>query len=138
VPITFYRDNQKKTANLTVDELDLEAEQGRTAARGQQNPQEEPTSTGLGMTLDPITPEVARRLDLPRNEGAAIISDIEPNSPAAIAGLGPGDVILEVNRQKVSNVSQITRELQKVGPGQPIFLLIWRDGTTNFVTVTRR
>jgi hypothetical protein len=35
-------------------------------------------------------------------------------------------------------VSQITRELQKVGQGQPVFLLIWRDGSTTFVTVTKR
>ena len=90
------------------------------------------------MTHDAITPEIARRLDLPHNEGGAIISDVEPNSPASIAGLAPGDVILEVNRQQVSNVSQITRELQKVGPGQPVFLLIWRDGSTTFVAVTKR
>jgi serine protease Do len=90
------------------------------------------------MTLDAITPEVARRLDLPRNQGGAIISDVEPNSPASVAGLAPGDVILEVNRQPVSNVSQITRELQKVESGQPVFLLVWRDGTTTFITVTKR
>jgi S1-C subfamily serine protease len=90
------------------------------------------------MTLDAITPEIARRLDLPRNAGGAIISDVEPNSPAYVAGLAPGDVILEVNRQQVTNVSQITRELQNVAPGQPVFLLIWRDGTTTFVTVTKR
>ena len=139
VPMTFYRNNQKKTTNVTIDELDLEAEQGRAAARtSPQNPPDQSTSTALGMTLDAITPEIARRLDLPRNEGGAIISDVEPNSPASVAGLAPGDVILEVNRQQVSNVSQVTREIQKVGPGQPVFLLIWRDGTTTFVTVTKK
>jgi serine protease Do len=138
VPVIFYRNNQKKTANVTIDELDLDAEQGRTAARNSPQAAPEQTSTGLGMTLDAITPEIARRLDLPRNEGGAIISDVEPNSPASIAGLAPGDVILEVNRAQVSNVSQITRELQKVGQGQPVFLLIWRDGSTTFVTVTKR
>jgi serine protease Do len=139
VPLTYYRNNQKKTTNVTIEELDLEAEQGRAAARtSPQNTPEQQTSTALGMTLDAITPEIARRLDLPHNEGGAIISDVEPNSPASVAGLAPGDVILEVNRQPVSNVSQITRELQKVSPGQPVFLLIWRDGSTTFVTVTKR
>jgi S1-C subfamily serine protease len=47
-------------------------------------------------------------------------------------------VILEVNRQKVANTSQVTRELQKVQPGQPVFLLTWRDGSTVFVTMTKR
>ena len=50
----------------------------------------------------------------------------------------PGDVILEVNRQKVANVSQVTRELQKVQPGQPAFMLVWRDGNNIFVTMTKR
>jgi serine protease Do len=139
VPLTYYRDNKKVSTNITVDELDLEAEQGRAAARNApQTAPDQQTSTGLGMTLDAITPEVARRLDLPRNQGGAIISDVEPNSPASVAGLAPGDVILEVNRQPVSNVSQITRELQKVESGQPVFLLVWRDGTTTFITVTKR
>jgi serine protease Do len=138
VPLSYFRNNQKKTTNVTIDELDLEAEQGRTASRTSPQAAPEPTSTGLGMTLDAITPEIARRLALPRNEGGAIISDVEPNSPASIAGLAPGDVVLEVNRQPVANVSQITRELQKVADGQPVFLLIWRDGNTNFVTVTKK
>ena len=69
------------------------------------------------MTLDPITPEGARRLDLPANSGGAIVSDVDRNSPADKAGIAPGDVILEVNRQKVANTSQVTRELQHVQPG---------------------
>ena len=46
-------------------------------------------------------------------------------------------MILEVNRQKVANVSQVTRELQNVQPGQPVFLLVWRDGSSVFVTMTK-
>jgi serine protease Do len=63
---------------------------------------------------------------------------VERNSPAARGGVIPGDVILEVNRQKVANVSQVTRELQKVQNGQVAFLLVSRDGTNQFVTMTKR
>ena len=129
VPLTVYRDNQRKSMNMTIDELDLEAEQGRTrAAQRRRTPEPEPTSTGFGMTLEPITPDIARRMDLPPNQGGAIVSDVDRNSPAGNGGVVPGDVILEVNRQKVANMSQVTRELQKVQTGQPAFLLIWRDG----------
>jgi len=140
VPLTIYRNNQRKNMNVTIEELDLDAEQGRTAARrgAEQAPQEEPTSTNWGMTLDPVSPDVARRLDLPRNEGGAVVSDVERNSPAFNAGLAPGDVIVEVNRQKVTTVPQVTRELQKIEAGQPAFLLIWRDGNTTFITMTRQ
>jgi serine protease Do len=129
VPIVVFRDNQRRSLNVVIDELDLDAEQSRTARRG---------GGGVGMTLEQITPEVARRLDLPSNSGGAIVSDVERNSPAANGGVIPGDVILAVNRQKVANVSQITRELQKAQLGQPVFLLVWRNGDNIFVTMTKR
>lgn len=137
VPVTVVRNKQRKTLNLTVDELDLEAEQGRSARGGGGQPQE-PTTTGFGMSLEAITPDAARELELPRGRGGAIISDIQRGSAAANAGLAPGDVILEVNREPVSNVSQVTRELQKATPGTPVFLLVWRDGQQVFITMTRR
>jgi len=141
VPVTVFRNNQRKTLNLTIGELDLDAEQSRNARRGGgggETPEQSQTPTGFGMTLDPITPDIARRLDLPPNTGGAVVSDVERNSPAARAGIGPGDVILEVNRQKVANTSQVTRELQKVQPGQPVFVLVWRDGNSLFFTMTKR
>ncbi len=138
VPITVFRNNQRKNLNVTIDELDLEAEQGRTARRNDQNNEQQPTTTGFGMTLDTITPELARRMDLPPNQGAAIVTDVDRDSPAGSAGVVPGDVILEVNRQKVSTLSQVTRELQKVPAGSPVFLLVLRDGGQVFVTMTKR
>ncbi len=137
VPVTVYRNNQKKALNVTIDELDLDAEQGRQARRGESPNNQEPTNTGLGITLDPITPELARRLDLSRNEGGAIVSDVDRDSPAAGA-VAPGDVILEVNRQPVNTVSQVTRELQKLQAGQPVFMLVLRDGARYFVNFTKR
>jgi serine protease Do len=138
VPVVVYRDNQRKTLNVVVGELDLDAEQTRTARRGNSPSDPPPTTTGFGMTLEPVTPDIARRLDLPANAGGAIVADIDRNSPAANGGVQPGDVILEVNRQKVANVSQITRELQKVQNGQPAFMLVWRNGDNVFVTMTKR
>ena len=127
VPVTVYRKKQKKTVNVTVDELDLDAEQGRQAS-SRREPTEEPTATGFGMEVGPITPEIARELELPRGRGGAVVMDVERNSPAFNAGIRPNDVILEVNQQEVANVSQVQRELQRATPGQPVFLLIWRDG----------
>lgn len=139
VPMVVYRNNQRKTLNVVIDELDLEAEQSRTARRGGGTPNDTtPSATSFGMTLDPITPDIARRLDLPANAGAAIVADVERNSAAANGGVAPGDVILEVNRRKVANVSQVTRELQSVQPGQPAFMLVWREGNNVFITMTKR
>jgi serine protease Do len=143
VPLTVFRNNQRRSVNVTVDELDLDAEQGVRTARGgpggrQPEAQPEPTTTGFGMTLDQLTPEMARRLELEKGDVGAVISDVDRNGPAFNAGLAPGDVLLEVNRQKITTASQASRELQKVPPGQPAFLLIWRDGQRQFVTMTKR
>jgi serine protease Do len=139
VPITIYRDNQRKTLNITPDELDLEAEaNGGRSPRPNGPERETPTATDFGMQLEAITPEIARQLELPRGRGGAIVSDIDRGSVAANAGIQPNDVIVEVNRQPVANVSQVTRALQNAAPGRPVFLVVWRDGQEFFITMTKR
>ena len=137
VPVTIVRDKQRQSINLTVQELDLDAEAG-TARSGRETPEAQPEETGFGMTVEQITPDIARDAQLPRNRGGAVIAGVERRSPAFNAGLAPGDIILEVNKQPVSNVSQVTRALQAAQPGQPVFLLIWRDGQQIFVALTKR
>jgi serine protease Do len=141
VPVTVYRDGKRQTVNVTVDELDLDVEQGRQATR--REGREEPTVTGFGMDVGPITPDVSRELNLPPNRGGAVVLNVDRNSPAFQAGIQPGDVILEINRQQVSNVSQVQRELQRVAAGDPVFVVVWRVGPTGegqetFVTMTKR
>jgi serine protease Do len=142
-PITIVRDKQRKTLNLTVDELDLEAEQGGRLSRGSGgNEPAVPTETDFGLTLEPITPEVARQLDLPRGQGGAIVADVEGRGAAAAGGVAPNDVILKVNGQAVTNVSQVTKALQNTPAGAPVFMHVWRQGRDGghevFVSMTKR
>jgi serine protease Do len=134
VPVTIYRDKKRQNLNVTVDELDLEAEQGQLA---QQNAPAEPESTGIGMDIAPLTAEMARALELPRSEGA-VVTRVERNGPAATAGVIPNDVILEVNRQPVSSVAQVTRALQAVQAGEPVFLLVQRGANQVFIPIMKR
>jgi serine protease Do len=142
VPVEIYRNNQKKSVNVTIEELDLDAEQTRQARRTTGTPGEpvevQPAQTSFGMTLEQITSDVAHRLELPANTGGAVVTDVEHDSAAANAGVLPDDVILEVNRHKVSTVSQVTRELQNVQASQPAFLLVLRGGANVFITMTKR
>ena len=139
VPVMIYRDNQRKTLNITPDELDLEAEaNGGRSTRPDSTDREAPTATDFGMQLEAITPDVARQLELPRGRGGAIVADVDRGSVAANAGVQPNDVIVEVNRQQVANVSQITRALQNATAGRPVFLVIWREGQELFITMTKR
>ncbi len=136
VPVVVTRDKKRTTLSVMVDELDLEAEAGgqRRSGGGER---EEPTTTGLGMELAPLTPEIARRLEVPGNRGGAVVTSVERRSAAFNAGVGRGDVILEVNREAVSSLNQITREIQRVPSGEVVFLLVWRNGQEVFLTVTK-
>ena len=118
VPLTIYRDNQRKSLNITIDELDLEAEQGRAGARSEPNRTSAADGDRLRHDVDAITPDMARRLDLPRGQGGAIVTDVDRNSPAANAGIAPDDVILEGQPAEGHDVSQVTRELQRAASGR--------------------
>jgi serine protease Do len=138
VPVTVVRDKKRQTLNITVDELDLEAEAGGRTSNAREPEEVERTATGFGMAIEPISPEYAREAELPRNRGGAVIVSIERNGPAFFAGLQRGDIILEVNRQAVNNATQVTKALQSAPEGGPVFLLIWRGGQEQFVTLTKR
>ncbi len=145
VPIAIYRDNQRKTLSITPGELDLEAEAngGRSLRRPDSTQPNDQTATDFGMQLEAVTPEAARQLEIPRGRGGAVVADVDRDSAAARAGVQPNDVILEVNRQPVSNVSQVTRALQSAVAGRPVFLVVWRidrngGGREFFISMTKR
>ncbi len=89
-----------------------------------------------GLTLGEITPEARRSLHLPKELTAgAVVVEVERGSAAAKTGLRPGDVVIEVNRQKVSGVERF-RELYTKATGR-ILLLVVREGSPLFVVATR-
>lgn len=137
VALKVIRDKKERTLNVTIDELDLEAEQtGRQSRRGQQDEPTEQGGDSFGLTLGNLTPQIARRQQLPTGQSGAIITDVDPNGPSAGA-LRPGDIILSVNRQPVSSASEAGRALQAVQAGRIAQILVWREGGEVFVTVRK-
>ena len=125
--------------NVTVEELDLEAEQsagGRRPTNPDQEPPEQHTTGSFGLTLDNLTPQMARRLRVPSGQTGAVVSDVEADGPAA-GLLRQGDVILSVNGQAVSNASAAAAELRKVQSGHLAQLHVWRGDQEVFVPVKK-
>jgi serine protease Do len=132
VPVIVMRDQERTTLEVTIGELDLEAEaQPRSASNN------EDQSTGFGMTLSDLNGELSRRLGVPSDITGAIIRELEPRGAAAQAGMRQGDIIVEINRVEVDSARSAVRELQLVDSGEPAFFLIWRDGTETFVQATK-
>jgi len=90
----------------------------------------------LGLTVQEITPEMARILKL-TERGGVVITRIKPDSPAEDAGLKVNDVILQVNRLRVQSLKDFTDELARTTKEEPVMFLIKRDDAALFVTLRR-
>jgi S1-C subfamily serine protease len=84
-----------------------------------------------------LTPQIARRLELPPDTRGVVVASVRAGSAAGAAGLRRGDVIMEVNRRPVANVSEFDRYLREAGD-EPVLLLVNRGGSTIFVAVEPR
>jgi serine protease Do len=89
-----------------------------------------------GVSVENLTPEKARQFRLPADTTGVVITDVDPNSDAAAAGLRPGLVILEVARQPVANVNEFNAALQKLGAKKSVFLRV-RDGSAASVVLVQ-
>ena len=94
----------------------------------------ETSSSDLGLELEEITPEMARRFGISVTEGL-LITRVDYNSPAAETGLRRGDIILEVDLEKVSTIRDFNRKIQGYKPGDGIVLFIMRQDTTVYLTL---
>src|SRR5499426_1647722 len=140
VPIKVLRNRQEKTLHVTVEELDLEAEQQQTRGSGRgpdrDDQADQHESTGFGLTLDNVTGNLARRLRLPSGQTGALVTDVDPDGPAA-GLLRQGDVILSVNGRAVSNAAESKAELDRVQPNHLAQLRVWRNEQEIFVPVKK-
>jgi serine protease Do len=87
----------------------------------------------FGVSVAPVTPELAARQGLPARVHGLVVEVVMPESRAAAAGLQPGDVIEEVNREPVSEVEQFRAAVNRRN-GRPTLLLVNRDGRELFLT----
>lgn len=89
----------------------------------------------LGVYVQKVTPEIASSFDLKEDEGA-LVSDLAPDGPAEKAGIKRGDVVIEFNGKKVTNVSDLTNLAAETAPGSEVDVKIIEDGKTKTVKVT--
>ena len=93
----------------------------------------------IGVEPRDLTPEIAETFNLPLKEGV-LITGVLHNGPAALGGVRPGDVVVEVAGQKVANTAQLLNAVAALKPGEPAQLRLLRgsQGVTATVTVAKR
>jgi serine protease Do len=91
----------------------------------------------LGLKVQRITPEAARRLGLSAPKGV-LVMEVQPGSPADQVGIEPADVIREINQRPVSNVREFERATRQGRRGDRILLLVQRGDNAVFFAVKRK
>lgn len=87
-----------------------------------------------GVAVDDVDPTTRSRLNVPARMKGAVITNVDPDSAAARAGLRPGDVILEINRQPVTSAASAV-ELSAKAADKKALVRVWSRGRTAFVVV---
>ncbi len=90
----------------------------------------------LGVSVNDLTPDLARGFGLPAGTKGALIQNVVPDSPAAKAGVKAGDVVTAVNGKTVEGSVQLTRSVSAVPPGGKAHLALVRRGDKKEVAVT--
>ncbi len=124
VPIQVIRDGKPLDLSVRIGEM-----KGEEPAEA-----DNPAQNQLGISVQNLPADSDRKTG-PESGGGVRVSDVIPGSPAAEAGLRVGDIIREVNRKPVANVSEWVREIESSSNRESILLRIERNRASLFVTV---
>jgi serine protease Do len=94
-----------------------------------------PQSGKLGLAVSDLTPQDRQQLNVPDQVHGVVVQNVRPASPADDAGLQPGDLILEVDRQPATSASQFVNEVHQNPAGKDLLLLVWSKGNASYRTV---
>ncbi|MES2904524.1 MAG: Do family serine endopeptidase [Pseudomonadota bacterium] len=137
VPVDIVRGGRRQTVTVVVGQRPTEEQlAAQVGGAGENAPDDTltPPAAGtqsIGLTLVPLTPELARRSNLPATARGVIISAVDPASDAAEKGLRPGFLIISVNQQPVTSPAEVTAAVAAARrAGRTSVLLLVRSGAT--------
>ena len=116
------RDGRTRTIDVTVEELPLPPPP-RT-----HRPAEAPRRFGL--TFADLEPGAGQAR-------GSLVESVEDGSPAAVAGIEPGDIIRKINRHTIRTAAEARQQLQHIPTGSTVFLLVWQEGEERIVEMDR-
>ena len=130
VPVKVLRDGDTKTLDVTVKELPGTDR----LAKNDKGHEDDDNGTLNGVAVGDLDSNARQQFELPGNIKGAVVTDVDPNSASAEAGLKAGDVIQEINRKPVKNAEEAVKLTEK-GADKTTLLKIWRDGGSRFLVV---
>ena len=125
VTLQVIRDGKNREIKATIGTMPADGAEAAPAKK----------ESTWGLTVQNLTPELAQRFEWDQTEHGVVISNVQPGSPAAEVKLRPGDLIKEINRQKIQNLKDYNQALQKVKKGESLLLLVKRGDRTFYVAL---
>jgi serine protease Do len=136
VSVALLRKGERKQISFKVAQRpEDEGVAARGEGEGSDGGDKADKSLKLGVSLAPLTPALARELGLQSGEDGVVVTDVTDGGPAQRAGLRRGDVILEVNRQRVKKPDDVSSSVKKMKEGQMALLRIRRGTDSAFIAV---
>src|SRR6266478_987681 len=133
VKLDIIREGKQRTVEVKLAERPDEKEQGgRTPSKSGQDKEQ---GDLLGLSVQDVTPQLARQSQVDPATKGAVVVDVAPDSPAADAGLEPGDVVLEVNRRAVASAAEYKNAVKGVKKGDTALVRVRRGQATQYVPV---
>jgi len=117
VKIKALRNGKTRTFSVKI----AKREETRISARSTRKEKQ----TELGISVENVTPEIARRFNLKEAKGV-IVSAVEPDSKAKEAGVRKLDIIKEINHKSIATVSDLNKVISEIKKDEPIRMFIWR------------
>ncbi|MDM7924380.1 MAG: PDZ domain-containing protein [Pyrinomonadaceae bacterium] len=137
VKLTIQREGGTQEVSVVLDEFNSESASADPETQGGENAPSTGPSGKLGVTLQPVTPQLAKQFGSESVTEGLVVMDVDPNGAAADAGISRGDIIIEVNRRTVTAAEDVEAALQNAG-GRAVMHLIARRGSTIYLPVRPR
>jgi len=114
VPLEIIRGGRRQTVNIQIGQRPTEEELAQQLGgdgddqglNSEQSPAT-PGSTAIGLSLQQLTPQIIRTLNLPAGSRGVVVATVDPNSDASDKGIQRGDLIISVNQQLVTSPAQV-------------------------------
>jgi serine protease Do len=135
VDVVVWRKGAEKVVKVVLGEL--EDEQVAAVTTGPSGDQETGEVPDLGLALGALTPEMRERFGLGDSAKGVVITEVDAEGSGAAKGLKPGDVIVEVDQEEVTNPAEVNERVQKAKDEgyRVVTLLVFRQGDYQWIAV---
>jgi serine protease Do len=137
VPVIVLREGEETTLSVTLGRRE-EAEAEEVVPASDQAPAKPEERELLGLTLAPVTPDLAKALGIPEDVEGLAVTKVDPLSEAATKGMQEGDVITEAGQQAVATLDDLQARVTEARDAgrKSLLLLVRRAGDPRFVALS--